>query len=203
MSKVLTMRFTVKNLMHKDTFDPSNDFCYRVFTRQNLLQVGRNISFWKPADIWDDGSGRRFYPFNDFEDRAALRHRAKNVSMRGFWLQRFVFVFVSNNGFEDSCDNELFLQLCVYKKELKSILISSDVRFFKPNIEGQRKIKIVDVAFRTAGYSDRESNKNRILIRSVTGIRKHRLTKKLHYFFLELRPILLLIKQIWRKAVKL
>jgi hypothetical protein len=197
MFKVLSMKFTVENMRQKDTFEPENHSCYRVFfVRQNLIQAGRNIRFKKAHDIRDDRSGRRFYPFNDFEDGATLRHRAKSVRMRGFWLQRFMFVFVSNNGFELSSDNEPFPQLCVFKKKLKTILISSDIRLFKPNIEGQRKI--VDVAFRTAGYSDRgsESNKNRTLIQSVTGIRKHRLTKKLHYYSLELRPILLPIKQI-------
>jgi hypothetical protein len=107
------MIFTVENLRYKGTFDPVSHSCYRVFTIQNLVQVGRNICFWKPVDIPDDGSGRRFYSFNDFEDGAALRHRAKRVSMRGFGLQRFVFSFVPNNSLECSCDNEPFLRLSV------------------------------------------------------------------------------------------
>jgi hypothetical protein len=148
------MRFTVENLRYKGTFDPVSHFCYRVFARQNLLQGFRNRRFGKPANIWDDESGKRFYPFNNFEDGAALRIRARNVTVRDFWLQKFVFVFVSHNGVERSCDYELFLQFCVFKKKLQSILISSDIRLFKPNIEGQRKM-----SFRTASYSDRESTK--------------------------------------------
>ena len=159
MFEVLTMRFTVENLRHKVTFEPENHFCYRVFTRQNLLQVGRNVSFGKPDDIRDDGSGRRFYTWYNFENGVALRHRAKNVRMRGFWLQLFVFLFVSNDGFELSSDNKPFPQSCVFKKKLKTILISSDIRLFKSNTEGRRKI--VGVAVPTADYSDRESNKNR------------------------------------------
>lgn len=162
MFEVLTMRFTVENLRHKDTFEPEIHFCYRVFTRQGLLQAMWNTSFGKPADIRDDGSGRGFYPWNDFENGAALRRRAKNVRMRGFWLQRFVFLFISNDGFKLSSDNEPFPQSCVFKKKLKTILISSDIRLFKPNIEGQRKI--IDVAVWTADYSGRESNRNRTLI---------------------------------------
>ena len=138
MFELLTMRFTIENLRHKDIFKPENHSCYRIITKQNLLQVGRNISFWQSANIPDDGSGRRFYPLNDFKDGAALRHRAKNIRMRGFRLQRFVFIFVSDNGFELSCDNEPFARSSVYKKKLKTILISSDIRLFKPNIEGQR-----------------------------------------------------------------
>jgi hypothetical protein len=98
------------------------------------------------------------YPCNDFEDGATLRHRAKNIIVRGFWLQRFMFVFVSNNGLEQSCDNESFPQSSVYKKKFKTILISSDIRLFKSNIEGQRKRV---VALRTTCYSDRESNKKK------------------------------------------
>ena len=159
MFEVLTMRFTVESLRHKVTFEPENQFCYRVFARQNLLQVGRNVSFGKPDDIRDDGSGRRFYTWYNFENGVALRHPAKNVRMRGFWLQLFVFLFVSNDGFELSSDNKPFPQSCVFKKKLKTILISSDIRLFKSNTEGRRKI--VGVAVPTADYSDRESNKNR------------------------------------------
>jgi hypothetical protein len=54
------------------------------------------MRFGKPVDIRDDGSGRRFNPFNDFKDGAALRRRARNI--RGFWLQLFVFTFVSKCG---------------------------------------------------------------------------------------------------------
>ena len=138
---MLTIRFTVENVRHEDTLDPGSQFCHRAFTRQNhFLQASRNLRFGKPADIGDDGSGRRFYPFNDFEDRAALRHRARDEG--SFWLQRHMFAFVPNNGFERSCDDEPFFQLLIFKKELKSILIPTDVslRLFKSNIEGRRKI---------------------------------------------------------------
>ena len=159
MFEVLTMRFTVENLRHKVTFEPENHFCYRVFTRQNLPQVGRNVSFGKLDDIQDDWSGKRFYTWYNFENRVALRHRVKNVRMRGFWLQLFMFLFVSNDGFEVLSDNEPFPQSCVFKKKLKTILISSDIRLFKSNPEGWRKI--VDVVVPAADYLDRESNKNR------------------------------------------
>ena len=123
------------------------------------------MGFWEPADIRDDRSGRRFYPFHDFHDGAAFRDRARSV--RGFWLQRLVFAFVANNGFQRSCDNKLFLRFCVFKKKLHSILISPDVRLLEPNIDSQRKL-----AFPTASYSDKESNKNGILIRNVAGKKK-------------------------------
>ena len=104
----------------------------------------------KPPDIRDDGSGRRFDPLNDLEDRAAFtRHRARNI--RGFWLQSLVLAFVSNDGLERSCNDKLFLRFCAFKKKLQSILMSSHIRLFKPNVEGQRKM--------AAGYSDRESRK--------------------------------------------
>ena len=66
-----------------------------------------------------------------------------------------MFAFVSNNRFERSRDNEPFLQLCVFKKKLKTILISSDIRLLELNDEGQR-MKIVYVAFWT-DYADRET----------------------------------------------
>ena len=146
------------------------------------------MRLWKHADIRDDGSGGRFNPFNYFENRAALWRRARNV--RNFWLQVFVFTFVTNNGFKGSCDNELFLRFGVFEKKLQSIFISSNKRLFKPNDEGQRK-----VTSWTVGNPERESSKKRILIRNSTGKRKHGLTRN----FFELRPILLPIKQTWRK----
>ena len=135
---MLTMGYAIKNRGHWATFHPGSHFCYRFFTTQNLYQMARDGRSWKPVDIWDDESGRRFYPFNNFEDGAALGRRARNV--RGFWFQRFIFAFVANNGFEGSCDSELFCWSFVYENELKSILISSDVRLFEHNIEGQRKM---------------------------------------------------------------
>ena len=112
------------------------------------------MRLWKHADIRDDGSGGRFNPFNYFENRAALWRRARNV--RGFWLQLFVFTFVTNNGFKGSCDNELFLRFGVFEKKLQSIFISSDKRLFKPNDEGQRK-----VTSWTVGNPERESSKKK------------------------------------------
>ena len=114
------------------------------------------MRFGKAHDIRDDGSCRRFYPFNDFENGAAFRHRAKNVRMSFWALQPFVFVFVTNNYCERSCNNEFFPRSRVYKKKLKTILIPSDIRLFKPNTEGQRKI--IEVAFRTADYSESKKN---------------------------------------------
>lgn len=160
------MSCTVENSRNKDVFDAGSHFCSWFFTSKNLLQGNRDFRLGKLADIRDDESGGRFNPFHDFEDGAALgRYRARNVG--SFWFQRLVFAFVSNNRFERSCDDEFSLQFRVFEKKLQSILISSDIRFFKPNADSQRKM-----AFWTTGDLDREASK--ILIRNVTEMRKHR-----------------------------
>ena len=96
--------------------------------------MGRNTRVGKPVtNIGNDGSGRGFYPFDYFEDGVVLRYRARKEG--SFGLQSLMFGFVSDNRFERSCDKELFLRLCAFKKQLKPILISTDVRLFELNIE--------------------------------------------------------------------